>query len=65
MLPSIKHCMCTICIFVLNDYNKQIWNVKVENKSWISVASVLSHMIHLDTKYLTVKTLAGKYQVVF
>ena len=31
------------------DYNKQIWNVKVENKYWISVASVLSH---IDTKYL-------------
>ena len=26
MLPSTlsKHCMCTICIFVVNDYNKQI-----------------------------------------
>ena len=21
---SNKHCMCTICIFVVNDYNKQI-----------------------------------------
>ena len=40
----------------VNDYNKQIWNVKVDNKTWnwISVASVLSHM-----KYLMVKTLAG------
>ena len=26
MLPSTlsKHCMCTTCIFVVNDYNKQI-----------------------------------------
>ena len=24
MLLSTKHCMCTICIFVVNDYNKQI-----------------------------------------
>ena len=24
MLPSTKHCMCTICIFLVNDYNKQI-----------------------------------------
>ena len=24
VLPSTKHCMCTICIFVVNDYNKQI-----------------------------------------
>ena len=23
-----KDCMCTICIFVVNDYIKQIWNVK-------------------------------------
>ena len=40
----------------VNDYNKQIWNVKVDNKTWnwISVASVLSHM-----KYLMVKTLAA------
>ena len=37
-----KHCMCTIYIFVVNDYNKQIWNVKVEN--WISVASILSRL---------------------
>ena len=34
MLPSTfsKHCMCTICI-VVNDYNKQIENVKVDNKN--------------------------------
>ena len=32
-LPSTltKHCMFTICIFVVNDHNKQIGNVKVEN----------------------------------
>ena len=24
MLPSIKHCMCTICIVVVNDYNKEM-----------------------------------------
>ena len=24
MLPSTKHCMCTICIVVVNDYNKLI-----------------------------------------
>ena len=49
MLPS-THCMCTICIFVV-----KARIVKVENIS----ASILSHLIHLDTKYLTVKTLAG------
>ena len=45
--------------------------MKVENKNWVSVASVLSHIMYLDMKYLMVKTLArnltlaGKYQVVF
>ena len=48
MLPS-THCMCTICIFVAN--------VKLKMK--ISVASILSHIIHLDMKYLMGKTLAG------
>ena len=24
MLPRTKHCMCTICIVVVNDYNKLI-----------------------------------------
>ena len=24
MLPSTKHCMCTICIVIVNDYNKLI-----------------------------------------
>ena len=66
MLPS----GILLCIFVVND-NKQIWNVKVQNKTWISVANILSHIMHLDTKYLMVKTLAGnltvagKCQVVF
>ena len=49
----------------VNDYNKQIENVKVDNKNWISVASVPSHIAHLDTNNLMVKTLAGKYQLVF
>ena len=48
MLPSI-HCVCTICIFVVN--------ARIVIK--ISVASIPSHIIHLDTKYLMVKTLAG------
>ena len=45
MQSSTTHCMYTICIFVVNDYNKQIWKVKVENKNWISVAKVQSHII--------------------
>ena len=45
--------------------NKQIGNVKVETKNCISVGSVLSHIMHPNTKYLMVKTLAGKNQVVF
>ena len=52
MLPS-THCMCTICIFVVNARNVKVESKKIE----ISVASVLSHIIHLDTKYLMVKTL--------
>ena len=48
MLPS-THCMCTICIFVVN--------AGIDKK--ISMASILSHIIHLDTKYLMVKTLAA------
>ena len=47
----------------------EMWKLKI--KHWISVASVLSHIVHLDTKYLMAKTqagnltLAGKDQVVF
>ena len=46
MLPS-THCMCTICVFVVNARN-----VKVENKKLNIMTSVLSHIIHLDMKYL-------------
>ena len=58
VLPSTrsKHCMIVYYMHV-NDYNKQIWNVKVDNKTWnwISVASVLS----LWSTWCMVKTLAG------
>ena len=35
MLPSFINIdvSCTICIFVSNDHNKQIWNLKVERKN--------------------------------
>ena len=46
--------LCTICIFVVNARN-----LKAENKKLIIMTSVLSHIIHLDMKYLMVKTLAG------
>ena len=33
MLPSTKHCMCTICIVVVNDYNKLM--LKLIEYQWL------------------------------
>ena len=40
MLPSSRseHCMCTMCTSVVNDYNKHIRNVKVENKIKLNIS---------------------------